>query len=201
MKRRVGIFGGTFSPPHIGHISAAEGFISALELDKLVIMPDFLPPHKIFDGEASTDDRMAMCNLAFGHLPNVVVSDFEIKRGGKSYTAVTLEQLASPDKDLYFLCGTDMFLTLSSWYKPEIIFKNATICYVRRESDKDNSELIEKSCKDYISRYDAKIIPISSVVKEISSTEIRNSIKKQDNLEQYLTRDVAKYILEKGLYK
>ena len=201
MKKKVGIFGGTFSPPHRGHISAAEGFITTLLLDELIIMPDFLPPHKIFDGEASTDDRMKMCRLAFGHLPKVRISDFEIKRGGKSYTAITLEKLASEDKELYFLCGTDMFLTLSSWYKPEIIFKNAIICYVRRETDESNSLLIEKATEEYAEKYGARIMQIVSSVKVISSSEIRNAIKSEDNLEQYLTSDVAEYILEKGLYK
>jgi nicotinate-nucleotide adenylyltransferase len=199
--KKIGIFGGTFSPPHIGHISAAKGFISAVSLDELIIMPDFLPPHKTFDGEASTDERIEMCRLAFGNIPGVTVSDFEIKRGGKSYTAVTLEELSSPDKELYFLCGTDMFLTLSSWYKPEIIFKNAIICYVRRETDSDNSILIKKASEDYIAKYNARIIPIPSDINEISSSKIRKLIKSGDNLEQYLTSEVAKYIFDKGIYK
>lgn len=199
--KKIGIFGGTFSPPHIGHISAAKGFISAVSLDELIIMPDFLPPHKTFDGEASTEERIEMCRLAFGNIPGVTVSDFEIKRGGKSYTAVTLEELSSPDKELYFLCGTDMFLTLSSWYKPEIIFKNAIICYVRRETDSDNSILIKKASEDYIAKYNARIIPIPSDINEISSSEIRKLIKSGDNLEQYLTSEVAKYIFDKGIYK
>ena len=199
--KKIGIFGGTFSPPHIGHISAAKGFISAVSLDELIIMPDFLPPHKTFDGEASTEERIEMCRLAFGNIPGVTVSDFEIKRGGKSYTAVTLEELSSPDKELYFLCGTDMFLTLSSWYKPEIIFKNAIICYVRRETDSDNSILIKKASEDYIAKYNARIISIPSDINEISSSEIRKTIKNGDNLEQYLTSEVVKYIFDKGIYK
>ena len=97
-----------------------------------MIIPDCLPPHKEYSGSVTEEQRLEMCKLAFGHIENVTISDMEIKRGGRSYTSVTLEELTSPDRELYFLCGTDMFLTLESWYRPEVIFDLATICYIRR---------------------------------------------------------------------
>mgnify|MGYP003293390888 CR=1 FL=1 len=111
--KRIGIYGGTFNPPHIGHIKAAESMSRIIQPDTFLIIPDFLPPHKSFDGMVSADDRLNMCKLAFSHVNNVHVSDIEIKRGGKSYTSCTLEELSADDRELYFLCGSDMFLTLS----------------------------------------------------------------------------------------
>lgn len=199
-KKKIGIYGGTFSPPHIGHVCAAESFSRALPLDELIIMPDFLPPHKQFDGEISAVDRMAMCKLAFGHIDKVRISDLEIKRGGKSYTAVTLEELSGADRELYFLCGTDMFVTLDEWYAIEKIFNLATICYVRREEKSDFDKLIELKKKEYVETYGAKIIKISNGVKEISSSELRDKVRCHSDLTEYLPTKVYKYIIEKGLY-
>ena len=140
---KIGIYGGTFSPPHIGHIGAAKSFGREVELDEILIMPDFLPPHKQFDFEATENDRLEMCRRAFCGIDKVTVSDLEIKRGGTSYTSVTLEELSAPNRELYFLCGTDMFLTLDKWRRPEVIFKLATICCIRRESSLENDLLIE----------------------------------------------------------
>ena len=201
-KKKLGIYGGTFNPPHKGHVGAAEALASAVSLDKLLIMPDFLPPHKQIDGEVSASDRIEMCKLAFAHIKNAEVSDLEIKRGGKSYTALTLTELSSEDSELYFLCGTDMFLTLGEWYMPEQIFKLATICCVRRENDDKNRQEIELKTKEYAEKFDARIIPILAPVREISSSELRMGIKENDNRTAgLLPEDVFEYIGQRGLYK
>ena len=201
-KTRLGIYGGTFSPPHLGHVGAAKSFYGAVPLDKLLIIPDFLPPHKQIDGEISADDRIEMCKLAFADVKGAEVSDIEIKRGGKSYTALTLAELSSDENELYFLCGTDMFLTFGEWYKPEEIFKLATICFVRRENDKENDLEIQRRTEEYINRFSARIIQISAPVTEISSSELRIAIKEDDErLVELLPSSVLKYIKERGLYK
>ena len=200
-KQKIGIYGGTFSPPHVGHVSAAESFSEAIELDKLIIMPDFLPPHKHFDGEVTPEDRLNMCSLAFSHIKNAEVSDLEIKRGGKSYTAVTLEELSSADTELYFLCGTDMFLTLDKWYAPERIFKSAVICFIRREKDPENDLIIDKLIKEYESKFSAKIIEIPGKVIEISSSDVREALNGSEDEKEFLPDGVYSYIVEKGLYK
>jgi nicotinate-nucleotide adenylyltransferase len=199
--KKIGIFGGTFNPPHIGHVRAAESFRRALALDELLIIPDFLPPHKSLSGNASAEDRLNMCRLAFSHIDGAVISDMEIKRGGKSYTALTLNELSSPGCELYFLCGTDMFLTLEEWYHPEEIFRLANICVVRRESDESITEAIEEHRKLYVEKYGAKIILIDSETLEISSTDLRNELKNSNSANKYLSKNVNNYILEKGLYK
>ena len=201
-KKRIGIYGGTFSPPHIGHVGAAESFSAATEPDVLMIMPDFLPPHKELDGNVSADDRLEMSRLAFGHIKNAFVSDLEIKRGGRSYTSVTLEGLSGDDRELYFLCGTDMFLTLGSWYRPEVIFNLATICYVRREADEETTRRIENLSAEYKEKFDARIIPIDLAVREVSSSELREYLKHDDErAAALLPRGVYDYIEKRGLYR
>ena len=196
--RRVGIYGGTFNPPHVGHIEAAKAFITQANLDTLIIMPAFIPPHKKTDNLVNCDDRLEMCRLAFGNIPNTEISDLEISRGGKSYTYLTLQELASDDIELYFLCGTDMILTMDTWKNPEIIFTLAKICYIRRESDNAISELLIEKCGDYFQKYGADIIQINTEAIEISSSEIRA----EDGIwDRYLTANVIDYIRNQGLYK
>ena len=199
-RSKIGIFGGTFNPPHIAHVSAAKAFLSSVSLDKLLIIPDFLPPHKEYVGTVSAEDRLNMCSLAFSGLDSVEISDMEIKRGGKSFTADTLTELSCEDAELYFLCGTDMFLTMDSWYHPETIFSLATICYIRRESDKENGDLLLSKKEYYEKQYSAKIIFIDAPVIELSSTITRDAILKStaDNL---LPKSVLEYINERGLYR
>lgn len=197
---KTGIFGGTFDPPHIGHINVFKAFIEAFNFDKVFVMPVFVPPHKSRKSDTSVEDRLNMTKLAFEELsPKVVVSDLEIKREGKSYTADTIRYFKEKGyEDIYFLCGTDMFLTLDSWYNPSYIFENATIVYARRESDRENTVEIREKTKQYIENFNAKIVPLSAEVKEISSTEIRSSVACGSY--EFLTEGVVEYIKEKGLY-
>ena len=93
-KKKIGIYGGTFNPPHIGHINAAKAFFNVMQLDKLVIIPSFIPPHKLSDNNTTPKQRVTMTSLAFSGFDKIEVSDIEVKRGGKSYTYLTLEELA-----------------------------------------------------------------------------------------------------------
>ena len=198
MKRRIGIYGGTFNPPHIGHIQAAEAFVRSMNLDELLIMPTLIPPHKENETGVDSIDRLEMSRLAFKTVDKACVSNLEIQRGGKSYTYLTLQELASPDAELYFLCGTDMILTMDAWKNPDIIFSLAKICYIRREADADKTALIARKCSEYKERFNAQIYSIISDVIKISSSEIRSDVKASS---RYLTKEVAEYIRKKGLYE
>ena len=139
---KIGIFGGTFNPPHLGHLAAAEAAIGALGLDKLYIVPASIPPHKeLPEGTPAPEHRLAMAaKLADALLlPQVVqLSEMELKREGKSYTADTLAALREeyPEAELWLLMGTDMFLTLHRWREPEKILKLAGVCaFGRTEQD------------------------------------------------------------------
>ena len=197
---KLGIYGGTFSPPHVGHIEAARAFCRQISLDKLLIIPANIPPHKDFSQSVSADDRFNMCTLAFSDIECAEISDIEISRGGKSYTYMTVEALTAPDTELYLLCGTDMILTFDMWVNFERIFELATVCYVRRETDVDNDLKIAEKILKYRSKYGARIIEIDHTVMEISSTEIREAIDAEAHASM-LDGRTAEYIRERGLYK
>lgn len=197
-KTRVGIFGGTFNPPHIGHVEAAKAFAEQMALDELIIMPAFLPPHKSCDLTVTSNERFEMCKIAFKDVDRATVSDLEISRGGKSFTYLTLEELKRDDRELYFLCGTDMILTMDMWRNPDIIFSLAEICYIRRENDSETTDLIEKKCDEYRSIYGASVHPIVADVIEISSSDIRGT---DSVAAEYLLPDVLEYVRKKGFYK
>ena len=199
-KRRIGIFGGTFSPPHLGHIRSAERFVKALKLDELIIIPAFLPPHKEIDGEADEGARLEMCRVAFSHIDKARVSDIEIKRGGRSYTYLTLEELYSPDCELYLLIGTDMLLSFDTWKNPERIFELSSVCYVRREEDRELDSVIDGKICEYKERFGADIVRVDSDALEISSSELRDMIKRKASLTDYLSSGIISYIEERGLY-
>ncbi|MBR6767914.1 MAG: nicotinate (nicotinamide) nucleotide adenylyltransferase [Clostridia bacterium] len=195
--KRIGIYGGSFSPPHHGHLSAAKQFIEELSLDELLIMPSHISPHKVTDPTLTSRHRYEMAKIAFKDLPRVTVSDYEIQKGDVSYTASTLSHFAK-EGELYFLCGTDMFLTLSRWYRPDIIFKNATIVLASRENGKESEILTAK--KAYEKDFGARIIILNNEVLEISSTEVRQALKQEKDVSRYLSHDVEVYIREHNLY-
>lgn len=200
-KIKIGIYGGTFSPPHFGHISAAKSFIDGVSLDKLLIMPDFIPPHKDDFGNVSAEDRLNMCRIAFAGIPKTEVSDYEILRGEKSYTYLTLEAFRREDVDLYFLCGTDMFLTLNKWKYPERIFSSTTICFVKREFDKEIDAEIKEKTKFYEDKFSARIIQLTHNVYPTSSSELRQKILDESEIPTNIPKDVYEYIKKRGLYK
>ena len=102
---RIGLYGGTFAPPHLGHVHAAKVFLATVSLDRLLIMPAGIPPHKTKTAGDTPEERLAMCRAAFGNLPHTEISDYEIRKPGKSYTVETLEALAAPEREITMLCA------------------------------------------------------------------------------------------------
>ena len=200
LKRRVGIYGGTFSPPHLGHVHAASAFLQEARLDELLIVPTFVTPLKMRAECTSPDDRLAMCRRAFDFSPKVSISDIEIRREGKSYTAETLLQLAKEDTRLVFLCGTDMFLTMDTWYDPKTIFRLAEIACMRREATVENTKALAIKAEEYKRKYGAEVAFLETLPKEMSSSEIRERLQRGESTEAYLPVSVAEYIKERGLY-
>ena len=199
---KIGIFGGTFDPPHLGHIGACQAFLDSVELDCLYVMPAYIPPHKAVLSGTDANTRLDMARIAFGNLSEkIIVSDLEYKRDKKSYTAHTLQYFkeAYNDIDIYFLCGTDMLLTFDTWYKPDYIFENATVVYARRESDKNNDLLIPCKIEEYKKAYNARIIQLDIDIVEISSSDIRKEIDISGR-SSYLTDEVLSFIVKNNLY-
>ena len=139
---KIAMFGGSFNPIHNGHIMLANAFQKELSLDKVLIIPTYIPPHKQRDYSVSPQQKLEMCRLAVKDMPFAEVSDIEIKRQGASYTYMTLQELRKiyPHDELYLITGADMFMTIHQWKNPEIIFALATICGVPRNDD-DISDL------------------------------------------------------------
>ena len=133
---RIALLGGTFDPIHNGHLELARAFARRLNLDKVVLMPTAVPPHKLKTSMAPPDKRLDMCRLAAGNDPLFEVSDLEISRGGASFTVDTLERLIAscPGTEWYLITGADMFLTLGSWWRFSDIARMATLCAAPRDA-------------------------------------------------------------------
>ena len=206
---KIGIYGGTFDPPHLGHMEAARVAMETLSLDRLLIIPDREPPHKDLTVEAaSPQQRLAMAALmADGLGPRAEASDLEICREGKSFTADTVEELhqAFPEDELWLLMGTDMFLTVQNWYQPERIFQYAGVAAVARHEE-DTEELFAQQSKFLEETYHARttVVPLPQV-KEIASRDLRRMLASEwtgGNVDpaQYLWTPVYGYILREGLF-
>ncbi|HHW90630.1 MAG TPA: nicotinate (nicotinamide) nucleotide adenylyltransferase [Clostridiales bacterium] len=191
---RLIIFGGTFDPPHNGHVE----LISSLNFsndDKVIILPNYIPPHKSAD--ASSEDRLNMCKLAFADLE---VCDYEIKKGGASYTYQTLQHFQkeySLDCDhLIYIIGADSMRDLKNWGHPHKLSRLATFLVFRRPHYNN----VEKDIKDFKDLYGGNFILSDFIGQDISSTEIRvrNAF---DQAGDYVPKGVYDYINQKGLYQ
>lgn len=200
---RIGIYGGTFDPPHIGHEHILKEFIEQINLDKVYVMPTYIPPHKQISTSVDPLTRLEMAKIAFEKISDkVIVSDLEIIRRGMSFTADTISYFVDygEENEVFLLCGTDMFLTLSEWRNPYYIFNNSTIVYARREEDKFIDEIIEEKIEDYHQGYNATVISLNIKAIDVSSTQIRNKIKNKENISGLLSKEVIEYIETKSLY-
>ncbi len=202
---KIGIYGGTFNPPHLGHMAAAKTATAVLGLDKLLLIPAANPPHKqLPDGSATTEQRLEMAQQMADNLnlPGVAeVCDIELQREGKSYTADTLTALAAryPEAELWLLMGTDMFLTLQYWRQPEEICRLAGICAFGR-TEQDGEELFAPQRKFLQESFGAKVTTITLPgLVDISSTDLRDLLA-QGKGREYLAPAVYGYILRHGLY-
>ena len=199
---KIGIYGGTFDPPHNGHVHACKCFYDAFEMDKLYIIPTAIPPHKTRSSSVSGELRLEMARLAFADIGNnIEFSDIELKRAGKSYTRDTIKYFVDSGADeILLLCGTDMFVTFDEWYDFTYIFDNAIIVCMRRENDEHYGDLIEKKCAEYREKYNARLEFIDASPIEISSSDIREHIDDEKS-KSSIPEAVYDFIKERGLYK
>ena len=197
---KIGIYGGTFNPPHTGHLHAAKQAVQILGLDKLLLIPDRIAPHKeIPAGSPVPEQRLQMLRIAAAGEPKMEVSDIELKREGASYTYLTVEALREiyPEAELFLLMGTDMFLTFDTWKNPERITRNATLAVLYR-GEKGERAAIDAQ-KQRFEAEGASIVILENPVLSISSTQLRRLIAFQCAGE-FLPDGVEDYIRENGLY-
>ena len=199
----LGIYGGTFSPVHNGHIHAANCFYDTLKLDRMLVIPAYLPPHKSADAGCTPEQRLAMTVLAFAENSRCIeVSDYEIRQKGKSYTYLTLQHFSAPNTRLTFLCGTDMFLTFDEWRNPDIIFSLSRVALIRRaNTDSETEARIAERKEHYKRDYSADIVEILSRPMEISSTEIREQWRNGGDISSFVPQAVCDYIAAQHLYE
>ena len=203
--KKVGIFGGTFNPVHAGHVKAALGFIEAAGLDRLLVIPDKIPPHKIIVGEDHPEIRFHMTKLAFDEVNaegKITVSDMEIRREGKSFSYYTMKELTEAGVgELYLYCGTDMLLTFDKWFRFEDILSMCTLAYAGREAQSDSlRDEVEQKIKFLRETYGARILVIPLDPIETSSSEVRDMIAKGEDASHLLPSVVYEYIKENKLY-
>ena len=197
---RIGIYGGTFNPPHTGHLQAAEQALSALKLDKVLLIPDRIAPHKELPENSPTpQQRMDMLHIAARNRPGLEVSDIELKRSGVSYTWETVAQLKAenPDAELVLLMGTDMFLSFHTWKHPERILENATLGVFCR-GEKDEKMAIARK-KAEMEQQGARIQLVNNEIVAISSTQLRRLLAFRC-AGSFLPEGVLDYIRENRLY-
>ena len=196
---RIGIYGGTYSPPHIGHLKAAEFAVEACKLDRLLLIPTGVSPHKEMSSGATSEDRLRMLRLSATGIERAEVSDLELKREGRSYTVDTLGELKAqyPDSELVLMMGTDMFTSFLTWREPERIMTLATLAVFCR-GERGELERIAAQ-KAALEAMGAKIELVHNPVTAISSTDLRRMLV-FGCADPFLMPGVGGYIRENGLY-
>lgn len=195
--KRIGIFGGTFNPVHIEHVALAKSAIDELKLDKLIVMPTFLSPHKE-KSPAPAIDRINMLKIAFKDISKAEISDFEIQKQGKSYTYQTVEHF-SQDKEveIYFIVGGDMLVNFKTWRYPERILACCKLAVFSRENFFVD---YEKEREYFHNTFNADFVRLNYVGQDYSSTKIRTYAKLGLSLSGLTPNGVEEYIREKGVY-
>jgi len=196
----IGLFGGTFNPPHLGHIRALQAAMAALPLDEVWVIPSGLPPHKKLPaGSPTALQRLEMTRLAVADLPNVRVLDLEVTAKEKSYSWQTIETLKRehPGDEFTFLMGTDMFLTLPQWVRWEHILESVAVAVFARADGQRAA--IETFAEELRGKHDCRIAVVENDPLDISSTRVRAALETGENC-SFLDEKVRAYIRKNGLY-
>ena len=197
---RIGIYGGTFNPPHLGHMLAARQAVRLLRLDRILLIPDRIAPHKVLpEGSASPEERMQMLRLAAAGIEKAEVSDIELRREGTSFTYLTILELKQlyPEAELVLIMGTDMFLSFDKWRETRIITDHAALGVLYRGEKGEKAAIDAKKAE--MEANGVKVELIENEVTAISSTDLRRMLV-FGCAEPFLPEGVGAYIREKGLY-
>ncbi len=189
---KVAVFGGTFNPFHIGHYKMLESLCKQDFLDKVFLLPDKVPPHKVCDYMAGDEHRIEMCRIICEDFKKASLCLIDFEREGKSYTVDTIKALKEkyPEDEFYFVIGGDMLSTLDKWYNyKELIKETGFIAFARK-----SVEGFKKDIQKYRT-LGAVIIPIFEEIPDVSSTQFR-----EKNQKEILPKKIYNYIKEKGIY-
>jgi nicotinate-nucleotide adenylyltransferase len=191
---RLGILGGTFNPIHIAHLVVAEQVAEARRLDKVLFIPARIPPHKDSPDIAPAEDRCRMTVLATESNPCFEVSRTELDRSGRSFTKDTLRELRQsyPGTEFFYIVGSDAVAELSTWREPELVLKLAHFLVAMRPGH-DLTRLEDRF------RNSVEVVQVSGL--DISSTEIRERVRKGLSIKYFVPEKVEQYIAQTGLYR
>ncbi|MDO4862210.1 MAG: nicotinate (nicotinamide) nucleotide adenylyltransferase [Eubacteriales bacterium] len=197
---KIAIYGGSFNPPHLGHVEAARTVAAVLAPDRLLIVPASVPPHKaLADGSPTAQQRLELCRLAFADIPGAEISEIELRREGKSYSYDTVRLLReeNPDAQLTLVVGTDMLLSFEKWYQFRYLLENCALAVLAREED-DLDEL--RTAAAYLREsYDADVTVLPHEPIAISSETIRERLGLRGG-EDYLSDAVYAEIIRRRYY-
>lgn len=196
---RIGLYGGTFDPIHVGHLIVIENAINFMNLDKVIILPSSNPPHKKHKKKTDTNIRVEMVSEAIKDNDKIVLSTFESTDDSVRYTHETIRYFKKffKDDDIFYIMGEDSFLTIDTWRNYDDILDENIIVFTRSNIDED-SDLVKKV--QLIKKDNPNIFLINNININISSTLIRDLVKNNMSI-KYLVRDNVRYIIEnRGLY-
>jgi nicotinate-nucleotide adenylyltransferase len=190
---RIGLLGGSFDPPHLGHLLAAGDAHEALALDRLVFIPAAVQPLKAGQVGASSAQRLAMAQLLVGDDPRFEVSSVEIDRGGLSYTVDTLRTLAAawPSAELHWLVGADVLESFAKWKEPAAIMELATLVVMQRAGGESPN----------LASLPGRPRLLATRRIDISSTEIRERVRQEKSIRGFVPEAVAAFISAERLYR
>jgi nicotinate-nucleotide adenylyltransferase len=195
---RTGILGGTFNPPHLGHLVAAQEAYRELDLDQVMLIPAGIPPHKPVDDEPGPQHRLELCRLAVGDDERFTVSDLELRRDGPSFTVDTLDILRSqsPADDLFLILGADIAAGLPKWHEPERVLELATVAIAKRRGTAKAA--VEDALAQVTGGERARFFQMPRI--GISSTMVRRRVRAGQPIRYFVPDGVMHYIETHGLY-
>ncbi len=195
---KVGILGGSFNPPHVGHLLMAQEAHAQLGLDRVVLMPVASPPHKALEDDPGAEERYELCRLAVARDERLAVSRLEVDRAGPSFTVDTLREIraSAPDDELTFVVGGDMAYSLPAWREPEAVLELATLAVAEREEIR-RRDIAERVAPlrggDRLAFFDLPRV-------DVSSSAIRRRVREGRPIRYWVPDDVARVIGARGYY-
>jgi nicotinate-nucleotide adenylyltransferase len=195
---RIGILGGTFNPPHLGHLVAAQEAYRELDLDQVMLIPAGTPPHKPVEDEPGAEHRLELCRLAVGDDARFTVSDLELRRDGPSFTVDTLDVLRSqsPSDDLFLILGGDIAAGLPNWHEPERVLELATVAIAKRRGTAKAA--VQDALAQLKGGERARFFEMPRI--GISSTMVRRRVRAGQPIRYFVPDGVMHYIETHGLY-
>jgi nicotinate-nucleotide adenylyltransferase len=197
---RVGLLGGSFNPPHVGHMLCAQEALAALELDRVLLMPVHAPPHKAMQADPGPEVRLELCRLAVADAAGIEVTGVEIERPGRSYTVDTLRALhdARPEDDLTFIAGADQACGLPGWREPAAVLELAELAVAEREATRRDDV---REALYGLPGADERVRFFAMPRIDVSSSLIRRRVAEGRPIRWLVPDAVAAAIAERGLYR